>query len=389
MRITDIIREKYQRFTHEQRAITLFILGISSLIFFIFFLKGIHQTFHFLFKKNPEPLLVREKKSIYIPPHSALRNEITTEIVQKIKQPHTIVVPGIIEADPARTVNIYPPLVGRLTSLHVKLGDYIKKDQLLAEIQSADLATATADYKRAEAASILAETALTRAKKVFSAGGNTVKDLQIAENDYHQTIATLHQTEARLKVLGDADLNTLKIVAPIEGRITDLNFGLGSYLNDVMSPLLTISNIDQIWVTANVPETLAGVVEKNQSVSVFLPAYPSVELHGKISFVSAYLEPSTRRNKTRITFDNPRHKLQPNMFASVHIQIKQPNIIMIPVSSILMSDDTTSVFVETSPWTFIRRDIQIGLEDTDRVRVLSGLKPGERIITDGGVLIND
>ena len=389
MKITETIREKYQHLNQEQRAISIFIAGILSLLIFIFFIKGVHQLFHVIFKKTPEPLLVRQKKNIYIAPQSALRREIVTQIVKKISQPHTIVVPGVVEANPAHTVNVNPPVVGRLISLHARLGDYVKANQLLAEIQSADLATANADYKRAEAAHLLAEKTLTRVKKVFSAGGNTLKDVQIAENDYNQAVSTLKQTQARLKTLGQGDFSALKILSPIDGRITNLNYGLGSYLTDVTAPLLTISNIDTVWVTANVPETLAGVVEKQQSVSVFLPAYPKVALHGKVSFVSSYLDPSTRRNKTRIDFDNPKHKLQPNMFASVHIQIKQPNVIMIPVSSILMNDDTTSVFVETSPWSFARRDIDIGLEDADMVRVLSGLQEGERIIVDGGVLVND
>lgn len=389
MNITEIIQDKYKNLTKEQQAIAIFIAAIFCLLTFIFCLKGIQQGLHFFLKKKSEPLLIRQKNNIFIPAQSALRQEIKTQIVKKVSQPHTVVVPGFIEADPAKTVDIFPPVIGRLTTLKIKLGDYVKADQLLAEIQSSDLAAANSDYARAEASKIFAEKNLARVKEVYHAGGNTLKDVQIAQNEYQQALAIYNQGQARLKTLGQSNFSSLKLTSPIEGRITNINYGIGSYITDITTPLLTVSNIDSVWVTANIPETLAGVVEKKQAVSIFLPAYPKVKLDGHISFVNSFLDPDTRRNKTRIRFKNPNHKLQPNMFASIRIQINQPNVIMIPVSSILMNDDTTSVFVESSAWSFIRRDIEIGLEDGDMVRVLAGLNENERIIIDGGVLIND
>ena len=81
--------------------------------------------------------------------------------------------------------------------------------------------------------------------------------------------------------------------------------------------------------------------------------------------------------------------MQPNMFATVNIALNQPDQIMVPVSAILMNDDTTSVYIESTPWTFIRREVVLGTEDGDRVRVIAGLKAGDRIVSSGGVLVND
>ncbi len=389
MKIAEIFRKKYQHLSREGRAVALFISAFLSILFIVFLFKGINQLAHFIFKKNPDLLLVREKNTIFIPPKSVLRQEIKTQAVQKIKQPHLVVVPGAVEADPARVVNVYPPVMGRLIKLHVALGQEVKANQLLAEVQSGDLASANADYKRAEAAKLLAEKNLARTQGVYKAGGNTLKDLQIAENDYKQAVEIFNQTQARLKTLGQGDFGVLKILAPIDGQLTAIHYGLGSYLTDVTEPLFTLTNIDQVWITADVPETLAGIMRPQQPIAVFLPAYPKLTLESQIGVVNAYLEPDTRRNKARTLFQNTDHKLQPNMFASVQIKIKQPLVIMIPVSSILMNDDETSVFVETAPWTFVRREIQIGLEDSDMVRVLSGLSEGEHIVIDGGILIND
>ena len=164
---------------------------------------------------------------------------------------------------------------------------------------------------------------------------------------------------------------------------------MGSYINDTTAALLSISNIDSVWITANVPEHLVGVITQGQRVTIDLPAYPNLVWHGKVAFVNAFLDPDTRRNQTRIAMPNPGGKLQPNMYATVRVSVPQSHFVMIPISAVLMNDDTTSVYVETAPWTFQRRVVQLGAEDGHDVRVVSGLKPGERIAASGGIFIND
>lgn len=388
MKIPAAIRAKYDKLSQEQKPIAVLFAGVLCLLCIILFAKGC-QAIASTRKVPPEPLMIRQGNQIIIPPHSTMRTEITLQTVKKTSKPHVAMFPGIVEADPTRTVNILPPLPGRLLSLNVKLGDFVKPNQVLAEINSPDLAAASAEHNKAQAMLTLTEKSLKRAKEVYNAGGNAIKEVQLAQNDYTQASAQVNQTTARLKALGNGNFSSLKILAPIEGRVIAINYGHGSYITDITTPILTISNLKTVWVTANVPENLAGVVEKNQKVSVFLPAYPEQELRAEITFVNSFLDPDTRRNKTRIAFPNPNGKLQPNMFASVHVQITQPNLIMIPVSAILMNNDSTSVFVETSPWTFVRREIQLGLEDEGQVRVLSGLNEGERIAACGGVFMND
>ena len=130
-------------------------------------------------------------------------------------------------------------------------------------------------------------------------------------------------------------------------------------------------------------------IKKNQAVNITLPAYPKQTLNSTISFINSWIDAETRRNKTRIAIANPQKILQANMFATVQVAIAQPDLIIIPNSAILMNNDTTSVFIETKPWIFERREIQLGFEDDDHVRVLSGLKAGDRIVAYGGVFIND
>jgi cobalt-zinc-cadmium efflux system membrane fusion protein len=380
-----VIQAKFAALTQHQKLIALLLIVCCIALFF----KGCQAIATSKNHRQTAPLMIRMGDKIQIPAESPLRTQITTQCVKTVNLPHVIAFPGLIEADPKLTVDVRPPLPGHLTSLKVSLGDVVNQQQILATISSPDLAQAQTENEKAQSALTLMKNALKRAKEVNVAGGNSIKDVQQAENNYLQAIAEQQRTEARLKMLGHNKFSQLFIKAPIKGRITALHYGVGSYINDTTNPLLSISNISSVWVTAHIPENFAGMVAQNQVADIYMPAYPHEILHGKITFVNSFLEPDTRRNKTRIKFANPHGKLQPNMFATVNINVPQPHSIMIPTSALLMNDDTVSVYVEVKPWLFEQRSVQLGTEDGGNVRVLTGLQPGERIVTAGGVFIND
>jgi len=306
---------------------------------------------------------------------------------------HSIDIPGVVEANPANTVNILPPLTGRLTDLNVKLGDTVKAGQVLAVMSSPDLSQAYSDADKAHDALDLAQKALQRAEGVNSAGANAIKDLEQAKSNVNQATAEFNRTEARLKSLGVASnsnkTRSLTITAPVAGIVTALNNGKGAYINDATATIMTIANLDSVWVTANVPEDMVAALHKDQDAEVSLQSYPGQLWHGKIATVSAVLEPDTHRNKARILFKNTDGRLKPNMYANVKLSVAQSSKLMIPTSALLMNNDSVTVFVETAPWNFVRRTVTIGSEDGDQVSVLSGVAATERIIVRGGVLLND
>lgn len=384
-----LIRARYATLPKCQKpwAIGLAVLFVVLLILLcirFFLVIASHQN-----PVAPTPMMIRQGQQITIPKNSPLRSHMVIKAVGTLTLPHLVSVPGIVEANPYHTVNVLPPLTGRIIELKVSLGDRVKKNQLLVVISSPDLAQAYSDFDSARGVFKLTREALSRAQKVNRAGANSTKDIELAESAHTQAEAELKRTEARLKTLGHNQFSQLTIKSPIDGKITALNYGRGSYVTDLTAPLLTVSNFNSVWVTANIPESLAGVVVKGQRVVVHLAAYPKRILYGKVSFVSSFLDPDTYRNQTRIVFANLDGKLQPNMFATVNISLPQPSHIIIPISAILMNDDTTSVYVESSPWVFERRDVVLGDEDGLNVRVLSGLAIGERVVTAGGIFVND
>ncbi|MFT4059065.1 MAG: efflux RND transporter periplasmic adaptor subunit [Legionella sp.] len=339
--------------------------------------------------KPQPPLLIRKQHTIFIPKNSPLREKLDVKSVTTSNAPHIVILPGIVEANQAGNISVLSPVTGNILYLNTFLGDEVKKDQVLAVIQSGGFAQAYTDKLKAQSALKLTEEALQRAQKVNRAGANAIKDIEQLKNHYVQAQAELQRAQATIDALGTDKNNSLQIQAPIDGKIIALNYGAGSYINDNTIPLFTLSNINSVWITLCVPENLVPLIAKNQKVDISFQAYPKQSWPGKIAFINHILDSETRCNKSRIFLDNPDEKLKPNMFATVHTQIPQPEQVMVPLSAILMNNDTTSVYVEITPWTFTARRVVLGAEDKDKVRIISGLNTGDRIVVSGGILIND
>ena len=150
----------------------------------------------------------------------------------------------------------------------------------------------------------------------------------------------------------------LSVKAPLSGSVIDLQVAPGTFLNDATAAIMTIANLDTIWVTANVPEKDIAFVFPGQSVKVTFRSYPDDVFEGKVLFVSDVVESDTRRNKVRIAFDNPDKILKPNMFANATFSAPPVSQLIVPTSALLMTNDRTSVFVEVSDWAFERRNVE-------------------------------
>jgi cobalt-zinc-cadmium efflux system membrane fusion protein len=179
------------------------------------------------------------------------------------------------------------------------------------------------------------------------------------------------------------------VKAPVSGSIIDLQVAPGAFLNDATAAIMTIANLDSIWVTANVPEKDISYVFAGQTVNVTFRSYPDDVFNGKVLFVSDVVEPDTRRNKVRIAFDNPDKILKPNMFADATFVAPSASRLIVPTSALLMTNDRTSVFVEVSDWAFERRDVEIAYQEGATVAIKTGIRPGERVVVKGGVRLND
>jgi membrane fusion protein, heavy metal efflux system len=342
---------------------------------------------------GPEPM-VRQGDKIVVPEGSALRARLSVMPAPVQAVNTKLVLPGVVESDPARTAAVLTPLSGRVIALKVALGDRVAQGQALAVIDSPDLGQAFDDDEKAADTARLTEKNLGRQEAQNKLGVASDRDLDQARSDHAQAAAEYTRTQARLKILGAhrderPSSRLLTVTAPVGGSITALSVAPGNMINDPTQPMMSIADLSTVWVTALVPEKDVAAVAKNQDAEITLVAYPNRVLRGKVLFVSAVIEPDSRRNKIRIALANQDYALKPNMFATVTLTQATQSQVVLPSSALLMNNDRTSVFVATAPWTFERRTVETTLDEGSSVAIRSGVAAGEQVVVKGGILLND
>lgn len=346
-------------------------------------------------KGTEEPeLLTRQGDKIFVPEGSALRSRLATAPATAEPVGAKLVLPAIVESDPARTALVLPAFGGRVLELKVGLGDRVAQGQVLVVIDSPDLAQAYDDNDKAADAFRLADKALGRQQEQSKIGTVSDQDLDQAKSNYVQAEAEYARTRAHLKILGVSagakpKSRLLTVTAPVSGSITTLAVTPGTMINDPTQSMMTIADLASVWVTAMVAEKDVAAISKNQDAEVSLMAYPDRVFRGKVLFVSDVIEPDTHRNKLRIAFSNADHALKPNMFATVTLLGAPRSRIILPSSALLMNNDRTSVFVAVAPWTFERRVVDPDLEEGTSVAIRSGIDAGDQVVVKGGILLND
>jgi cobalt-zinc-cadmium efflux system membrane fusion protein len=362
---------------------------------------GAYRLFTGSFGRSEPPLvsekaqpLIRSGNQITVPERSPVRTKLAIQPVALQDVQRNLVLPAVVEADPARLIKVVPPLAGRIMQLKVQLGERIEAGQPLVVMDSPDLGTAYADYDRAKVLLALALKNRDRQRGLGKIGGAAEKDMQQAETDYVTAEAEFRRAKARLDQIGvDADSaaksRTVTVAAPISGSVIDLAVAPGVYWNDATAALMTVADLSTIWVTASVPEKDTALVSKGQQADVTFLAYPNEVFKGHVLFVSDVLDTDTRRTKVRIAFDNPDTRLRPGMFATVRFYAPAQRVPVVPTSALVLKDDANQVFVETAPWTFEPRNVDVGFQQGDSVAITKGVKAGDRVVVKGGVLLGD
>jgi cobalt-zinc-cadmium efflux system membrane fusion protein len=340
------------------------------------------------------PQLMRDGGRIIIPDGSPLRDKLTIDAVGAQVIQRNLILPAVVEADPARLAKVLPPLAGRINQLKVQLGEQVERGQPLVVLDSPDLATAYADYDRAKVLLTLALRNRDRLRDLARAGGAAIREQQQAETDYVTADVEHQRAEARLRQIGvDPETTnksrTVTISAPVSGSVIDLAVSPGAFWNDSTAALMTVADLSTVWVTANVPEKDTSLVTKGQSVDILFAAYPGEVFKGQVLFVSNVLDLDTRRTKVRINIENPDTRFKPGMFATVMFFAPRQLVPTVPTTALVLKDDANQVFTEVAPWTFEAVPVEIGFQRGDETTIQSGLKVGDRVVVKGGVLLND
>ncbi len=355
-------------------------------------------------------------------PTSASRQShaIETETVAPQSIAGTILATGKILVSEDRMANIGPVHEGRLVRLYAGQGSNVKKGQKLADLESADIDQAEADYlkaladyenaRRTSVAEVkLAQATYDRTKMLYEKTITAGKNLQAAEHDLEVakaladstvagTRAALTAARRHLRILGlkESDVDALvnkpnlaavfSLTSPIGGIVVERNATIGATVGTDAN-LFKIIDISRVWIDANVFEKDLERVRRGQEVKVSVPAFPGSSFAGKVILISSVVDPETRTVKVRTEVPNPDSKLKPDMFANVEIITDMHRTaISIPQSALLNDGGQTVVFVAAGS-DYQKRTVTAGIQSNDRVEILDGLQAGDKVVVKGNYLL--
>jgi membrane fusion protein, heavy metal efflux system len=351
---------------------------------------------------------------------SAQSKAIEIEIVAPQPIAGTIVATGKILVPEDRMANIGPVHEGRLVRLYAGQGSIVKKGQKLADLESADIDQAEADYlkaladydnaRRTSVAEIkFAQATYDRTKMLYEKTITAGKNLQAAEHDLElakaaaassvaTTKAALTSARRHLLILGlkESDIDALasksslaavfSLTSPIAGIVVERNGTIGATVGSDAN-VFKIIDISRVWIDANVFEKDLERVRRGQEVKVAVPAFPGVSFSGRVILISSVVDPETRTVKVRTEVPNPDGRLKPDMFANVQIITDlHRTAISIPQSAVLDDSGKTVVFVSEGPG-YMERVVIEGIQGNDRVEIIDGLQAGDKVVVKGNYLL--
>ena len=317
--------------------------------------------------------------------------EFTLVPAAEYKAASALHVTGVVNPDISRTIPVISLASGRVVAVLARVGDFVRKGQLLVRLVSDDISAAYSTYHKAVADEVLANTQLKRAQLLYDKGAIPKSQLEIAQDTEDKAKVDVQTALDHLHLLGVKDPNgpqvpTINIYSPANGVIIQQNVTQAApainALNSAPS-LFTIADLSHVWVVCDVYENQLAEVRTGQTADIRLNAYPDRKLSGVISEIDAILDPNIRTAKVRIQVENPSYFMRVGMFATATFHGRRLEThASIPKSAVLELHDRSWAFLPAENKQFRRVQVTTGDElDGGMVEVVSGLQPGQKVVS--------
>ena len=311
---------------------------------------------------------------------------------------------GNIDFNEDMTLQVFSPYQGRIIDAFAKIGDDVKKGQLLFTIDSPDLLAASSNLIAAAGVLELTTSALNRNRMLYQTKAVAQKDLEQAVSDQQTAEGALKAARDAVRIFGKTEDEIDSIVkdrkadprlvveSPIAGRITARSAAPGLFVQPGNAPApYSVADISTMWMLANVAESDISAFHLNQKVEVSMLAYPDKVFEGRIAMISSMVDPTMHRMLVRSEINDPNHELRSGMFATYVISTGDPvNSLAVPLSGVVREGDgTMTVWVTGDRRRFEQRTVKTGAERDGFRQILDGLKPDELVATDGAVFLSN
>jgi len=349
--------------------------------------------------KRPAPAAAANDPAV-VQPAAELLAQLQLAPVASQPVAETLRVAGSIEFDEQRLARIGATVTGRVTQIDALLGQTVKKGDVLARLNSSELSSQQLAYLKARAQLELNRRNAERAKSLFDADVIGAAELQRRESEYEISRAETRAAADQLQLLGvsPASIERLgqkgavesvtPVMASLNGVVVERKLAAGQVVQPA-DALFVVADLSRLWAVAQVPEQQVGQVKVGQSVSIEVPALGHEKLVGKLIFVGQTINPETRTVLVRTELDNSDGRLKPAMLASMLIEAKPVDRLVVPASAVVRENDEDHVFIADNDGAFRLTKVKLGPERDGKRVVLSGLKGQEKLVAEGAFHLNN
>jgi cobalt-zinc-cadmium efflux system membrane fusion protein len=331
---------------------------------------------------------------------AAQRRNIRLYTVGPSKFDKTVETTGVVDFDNDQATSVLAPFSGPVSRLLVSLGDRVKKGEPLAEVDSADFASAIGAYQKAFADARTDRRLADLDHELLEHNGVSQREADQAEADAigaeadrdaaFQTLVSLNIPADTIQKIRDghtvAHVQAL-IRSPVAGTVVEKLVTPGELLQAGTTPCFTVADLSRVWVMAQVFGSDLTSVSRGDDARV-VTGIGAKDFFGKVDNVSALVDPNTRSVGVRVVVDNPGDYLKKQMYVRVTITGEERTGLLVPVSAILRDDENLPfVYLAQSDGSFARRHVTLGSRTGEQYDIADGLKPGDQIVVDGGIFV--
>lgn len=332
---------------------------------------------------------------------AAQRQKVQLETVAISPFRRTISTTGTVAFDQNRATQVLSPISGPVSRIDVEIGAHVTKGQPLAIVSSPDFAAAVSELRKAEATAKNARRVADLDQQLWKNDAIARRDMEQAETDAVSAEADRDSAIQALRSLGVEGKTLEDIVenrstqtpggiirSPLTGTVVEKLISPGQLLQAGTTPCFTVADLSTVWVMANIFETDLPFIAAGDSATIETGA-GGPAISGKVDYIAALVDPTTRAIAVRIVAPNPGEVLKRDLYVRVSIEShRQSNGLLVPVSAVLRDDENLPfVFVSAGNDTFVRRRVQLGSRVGDRQELTSGLTAAETIVVDGGLFL--
>lgn len=342
-------------------------------------------------QQSTELEITMKNGQIMIPESSHVLKKIKTMTVSDQEYNHDITSVGTIEAIPNNYAEIASPFSGRITKAFVNIGQKVSAGSPLFEVLSSGYLDVQKEYSDALNEAGLAEKKYKRQQDLVKHGVGIQKELEEAETEFKNKRISLTNASTALKIYNSSGKSSggLVVRAPINGEVISNKIVTGQYLREDAEPVMIVAELSKVWISGEVKEKDLRFIKNGDQVSVKVNTYPDRAITGKVYHINDWVDEATRSIKVLIQCDNPDRTLKPGMFATITYSTDSENTIIIPNSALMQKDDNQYVWIKTGKNQFMKRNVTTAEASEKTVKITSGLKPGDEIMTTGGIYLLD